>query len=469
MALNDEKKKIFGEIAALRVSTESYPKFNIGHSLDSLTNININGVDFLTDLIKSLIGFEELERALADFLANKIDSVEDEVKNALKLSLNTLISCNINPSIPDSVKHNNIIPSSTGLTLDIRNLDYLNIFMTDPTSNEGGMLYSDASSGINSEDCNTFLFNVLQTPNFEFNWNDGDNDLLSLKFNPIGAPNNSLNVKVSEYYSNPANNKKLIDLNNDYIDSIKFLAPDKVISGAFDLLFGVVSKTKSQKQLIQEAKLEALVNKIIDTEDTIIDDSFFQFSNEELASFEEITTDRKKGINKMNTTETIELSVRTEDIVTLQNSMNTASSTFILNQEIIKGLDIIVNNSTADVPNKQDVVGLKLNIFDALIKKLTTAIINIVLSPKLLLIYNLNYYIVTGEPLTDPLEFFSKNRTLMKSIIDSIKSVLLTYLTDIVMKQITELVEQHLIEILKEKQKLLRNQLSSLTGFNNFT
>lgn len=469
MSLNDDKRKIFGEIAALRVSTETYPKFKIGNSLDSLDNIKSGGVDFLTDLIKSLIGFEELQNAIADFLTNKIEDVEDEVKSSLKNSLNTLISCNINPSIPDSVKHTNIVPSSTGLNMDIKHIDYLNIFLTNPNTPEGGLIYGDTSSGINSTDCNTFLFNALQTPNYEFNWgsitNDDNNDILSVKFNPSGQPNNTLNIKVSEFYSNPTNNKKLIDLNNDYIDSITFLSPDKIISGAFDLLFGVLSGNKSEKQITQEAKLEALIDRIINSEDTIIDDSYFQFTNEELIDFENISNNRKNGVQSININDNVELSMDINDLVSLQNNINGVTSSLVLNQEIINGLSTITQNATSEL-NNNDAVGAKLNIFDALIKKLTTAIINIVLSPKLLLIYNLNYYIITGNEITDPLDFFSKNRNMIKGIIDSIKTVLTTYLTDIVMKQITDLVEKHLIEILKEKQKALRAQLASLTGVN---
>ncbi len=459
MSLNDDKKKIFGEIAALRVSTETFPKFNISNSLSSLDNLKSSNVDFLTDLIKSLIGCEELQKIIADFLTNNIGDVEDEIKSGLKSTLNSLVSCNINPSIPDSIKY-----SGDGYNINIKNIDYLNIFLTNPDSPEGGLIYNDISSGINSTDCNTFLFNILQTPNYEFNWgaNTGDNDILSFKFNPPSLPNNTLNIKVSEYYSD---NKKLVDLNNDYIDSIDFLDINKIISTTFDLLFGVLSTNKSDKQLNQETKLEALIDRLINTENTIIDDSFFQFSNEELVDFEILSSNRKNKIQSLKIDKDVDISVNLDDILSIKNNISGVSSTFIVNQEIIKGLDKITNNATNQLSNS-DSTGIKLNIIDGLIKKITTAIINIVLSPKLMLIYNLNYFLVTGESINDPLEFISKNRNLIKSVIDSIKSVLTTYLTNLIMKEVTDLVEQHLIEVLKEKQKLLRAQLSSLVGGN---
>lgn len=472
MGLLDDKKKVFGDIAALRVSVEGFPKSKLGNSLSSIKNLNTNSVDFLTDLIKSLIGFESLQKVIVDTLSSKLPLIEDDIKKALKSSLLSFISCDINPSIPDKFKHQNINPSSIGLNLDLKKIDFLEIMLTDPSSNEGSLLYSDISSGINSVDFNTFLFNVTQTPNFEYDWglSTGNNSILSLKFNPIASPNNTLNVRASNFYSDPANNKKLTDLNNDYIDSIKFLEPEKIINGILDSIFGTTSTNKSDKQIIKEAQIEAIINNIVNSgEDVIIDDSYFKFSNEEMISFEEKITNKRKKVNVISTNKDYESSISIEDIIQLNNSIINASSMFDVGQQLNNGINTLANLATNNIPDV-DIPSVKLDFIESLIKQLTVAIINIVMSPKLVIIFALNYTIATGNSFTDPIEFMSLSRDLFKRLIKQISDSIVKILLDEVLKQVTSLVEQHVVEVIKEKTKARRNQLLSLTGtrINNF-
>jgi hypothetical protein len=74
MDVTREKGEIFGQIAALRVSSEGYPRFSISNSLPSISQ-STNSLDFLVDLAKALIGFDALKETLVDVLTHNLDDI----------------------------------------------------------------------------------------------------------------------------------------------------------------------------------------------------------------------------------------------------------------------------------------------------------------------------------------------------------------------------------------------------------
>jgi hypothetical protein len=86
MSLIDQKKKVFGNIAAARTLVDGMPKLNLNSSFSSINN-NGDAVAFLCDLIKSLIGFEALQQSITDTLVYYSKPIEQEVKNLLKSEL----------------------------------------------------------------------------------------------------------------------------------------------------------------------------------------------------------------------------------------------------------------------------------------------------------------------------------------------------------------------------------------------
>ena len=69
MGVIDDKKKVFGQIAAFRTLSEGFPEVTLTDSFPSLNN-NASSLDFLIDLLKSLIGFEEMRDTVVDILIN---------------------------------------------------------------------------------------------------------------------------------------------------------------------------------------------------------------------------------------------------------------------------------------------------------------------------------------------------------------------------------------------------------------
>ena len=72
------KKKIFGNIAALRTLNDGFPKLKLNSSFKSINNGG-NSILFLTDLIKALIGYEALVSNVTDILTYSLADIEKKL------------------------------------------------------------------------------------------------------------------------------------------------------------------------------------------------------------------------------------------------------------------------------------------------------------------------------------------------------------------------------------------------------
>lgn len=469
MSIINQKRKIFGDIAALRASSEGFPQFKLNSSFPSINNGG-NSLEFLTDLLKSLIGFESLKNVVVDTVTHNLGNIENDIKIILKKELKKLVSCSVNPSIPDWVKHQNIIPTSTGVNLELRKLDYLGILLVDPVSQAGNLLYDDVSAGLNSKDFNTYLFNTLQQDGSETNWgsNTQINNILTLKFTSFGPTNNSLNIKISPYYSNPNNGKKLNDVNNDYVDSISLFTSEKMINNIIDSIFGSISVNikKSKKQLMKEAEIDKVINDIINADETkVIDDSYFSFSNEDAKVFERIVENRRNGINILEESNEVISEISIDSLTQFNEIVSSSTTTTQKAIALNNGLDILANESAFNV-NEKNTYTAKLNFIENIVKKLMSTIANVILSPKLILIFALNHNIVYGTSFDDSLDFMRKNKTLIRTILNGIRDAIISVLLKEALKAITELVAKNVLDTQVEKSKYQSAQLASLAGVN---
>lgn len=471
MDVTKEKSNVFGKIAALRVSSEGYPKRVTTNSLASISQ-KTNSLDFLTDLCKSLIGFESLKDSLVDILVHNLDEIELDVKRALKSSLKSLVSCSINPSIPEDFKTN-------GITLELEKIDFLNMLKVAPTSQAGRLLYNDVYSGSETTDFNTYLYGAVQGSGESHFWGHvtAKNDILDIAFNNIGLtsndPNNSILVKPSSFYK--ATNSKLTDLNNDYIDSIKLFGSNKLISSIVESVFGSISVNikKDKKSLQVEIEIDEIIDRIINSdEEYIIDDSYFTFSNEEIQNIEYKAEMRRKGVKMITTHEELESNISIDSLTSLNSELEILleqTSTPILQEEIStvirNGLDSLANVSVDNV-NSEDKLTAKINFIENMLRQLMKAIVSVILSPKLIVILSVNHYIVHGEGFSDVQDFMKKNKTLLTASLESVRDTIVAILMAKVLKEIKTLVAENIVKTEIEKIKYSKAQFLSLLGTN---
>ena len=471
MDVTREKSNVFGQIAALRVSAEGYPKTSTLNSLQSISQ-KTNSLDFLVDLHKALIGFESLKESLVDVLTYNLEEIELDIKQAIKKALKSMVSCSINPSIPQSFIND-------GITVELNKIDLLGIFKTNPLSSAGQLLYNDSTELLNSTDFNTFLYNTIQDNGGTNNWglSTSSREILQIRFDEQGVspetPNNTLNIKPSEYYGDPSNNKKLPDLNNDYIDSIKLFDSAKLINNIIESVFGTVSLNinKDKKQIKNEIKIQDIIDRIINTDDDmIIDDSYFVFTNEELNSIEYRTEVRSKGKTIVTTCGDADSSISFNTLSALNNELTplvnqTSTSQLIesITTIVRSGLDSLADESANNVDEK-DKLNVKINFIEKMLRHLMTAIVNVILSPKLIVILAVNHTIVHGEAFDNTEDFIRKNKTLITAVMQSIRDAVVGILMDKILKEVKVLVTDNIIKTQIERVKFKKAQVASLVG-----
>jgi hypothetical protein len=459
MSVLSKKKKIFGNIAAARALTESMPKLKLSSSFPSVNNKG-DSITFLTDLIQSLIGYYALVNGVVDILTEAIDEIEVEVKKALKTELKSIVSCGINPSLPNFIKS-----TGSGIVIEVKKIDFLNMLKTDPNSVSGKLLYNDVSpSLLNSTDFNTFLYGVIQDDGTTHTWAN----MLDITFNSLGTngnPNNTITIKANSAYDT----KSLNDLNNNYIDSLKLFNTENLVNRIIDTIFGSISFSikKSRKQLEEEEKINAVVDKMIEADESeTINDSYFTFDNEETSKIQYNADNRKKGIIKVKTSETIDASVSEKSLTLLTEEMGTAVTIQEKKNVLSSNLESMANQNTNNSKNASDKASIKINFMQNIINTLIKGIVGVILSPKVVLMFLINFKIIYGPTsnYTDAVDFLKKNKKLVKAIIKKITTMIIKYLLAIALKRIAELVAEAQIKKQIDKNKNKVVQLLSLVG-----
>tara|TARA_R110000796_G_scaffold59710_4_gene137854 strand:+ start:1826 stop:3268 length:1443 start_codon:yes stop_codon:yes gene_type:complete len=467
MDVTREKADVFGQIAALRVSSEGYPKISISNSLPSISQ-STNSLNFLVDLAKALIGFESLKETLVDVLTHNLDDIEVEIKKALKIALKELVSCGIDPSLPDSFVND-------GIDLELRKIDLLDMFKVNPISDAGKLLYNDVNTGSNSTDFNTFLFEVIQDNGGTSSWGNQTlgGSILDVKFNQeatnVLSPNNVVNLKPNPTY--PSN--KLTDFNNDYIDSIKLLNTNKLINSIIESIFGTISLkvSKTKRTIESEIKIQEIIDRIINAdEDVVLDNSFFQFSNEEISNIEFKSEMRRKGINIVTTCDNVESTISFDSLAKIDsdlNSFNNQISTPELIEEkttiVRNSLDLLGNESASNVTDDNK-FNIQLNFIESMLKTIMNAIVGVIVSPKLISILALNHNIVYGTTFDDVEDFMKKNKVLITTVLSSVREAVISIILERVLREVKTLVSENIIKTQIERVKGKKAQLASLVG-----
>jgi len=457
MSQIDKKKKIFGNIAASKTLTETMPK--ILAVLQS-TNNDSNVINFLTDLIKQLIGQKELDTTIVDFLTKLLPKIETTIKKALKSQLKSIVSCGINPSIPTFLKSN-----GDGIVIEVKKIDFTDLLKIDPESSIGSLVYLDSRNGLQSSDLNTFIHAVIQDDGVEHAWKG----ILNFKFVSLDAngvnPNNSLIIKATALYEN----KSFNDLNNDFVDSIKLFDTANIINKVMDIIFGSISFNlkKTSKQLEIEGKINAVVDKLVDLdEEDIISDDYFTFNNEELSKIQTEADNRKRGFIELETSSKVSATISEQQLVALSQEMGTAVTKKEQKDVLTKNLGAMAKSNTANSRNKADNSTIEVNFIQSIIANLLKAIIGVLLTPKIVSLFLINFKVVNGPEakFENGIDFIKKNNNLFKVIVKAITLELSKLLVAIVLKHIAKLTlkVQAKKRIDKQKNKLV--QMLSLIG-----
>lgn len=454
----DGKKNVFGQIAAYKTMTQGLPSLKLSSSMPSINNSG-DIVSFLVDLITQLIGYEEFVNAIINIVLTTLPMLERVVKQALMVELKNIVSCGVNPSLPTWIKS-----TGAGIVIPVNKIDLLDILRTNPNSVGGQFIYSDTSIPLSSTDFNTFLYAVIQNDGTTETWRG----IFDITFNSIGIggnPNNTLTIKAHPSYDS----KTLTDLNNDFVNSLTLFKTENILNQVMDIIYGTVSSTigKSLKQLEKEAQIYTVVEKMVNNVNTNqLNDSQFTFTNAETLAHQQTASARKSGLAVITTSASVTSSVPASTLTNFNADFALATSSSQKRSTLGAHLDIMANASVANITNPIDVATGKSNFIKQIILSLVKSFVNVILSPKVIFIFLINYLIVYGPTATydDPIDFIKKNKRLMNAIIIAISEAIVKVLLGIALKEIGTLVAQAIAKKEQEKGALTLAQLESLIG-----
>ena len=465
MAIVDQKRKTMSDVSALNVLTDDFPKFKTSDSFPSINNDG-SSIDFLIDLIKSLVGYEELKSNVIDIFTRKMPEIEADVKANIKSELKSLVSCGVNPTIPNCL--------ANGSEFKITNIDFFDLMKTDPTSEYGSLLYDDVTSGLASTDFNTFLYENIKINRSGAGIVSDWNSIMDIEFSPVGTTtNNVIRIQANTNYLNGS----LIDFNNDYVDSINLFSSSKTLTDILDTLYGSVGITigKSKKQLKREAEIDMILDYIINAnENDVIDNSYFEFTNPQLAEIESLVNQRSDGIKILETCGNLPVSIPIELVTEVNDDINDAilnppSGMPVEQSEVIaveNAIDQLATQQADYSPNPIDRPTIKINFILDLIKKFVKAIVHLILSPKLLVLFGINHKIMYGcdEEYNGAIDFLKKNKDLIIALVKTVSVFIVKMLLVVALKAISVKLAKKHADDEKEKSRNFTAQILSLAG-----
>lgn len=245
--------------------------------------------------------------------------------------------------------------------------------------------------------------------------------------------NNYRKITQNYYYR-----RTLVEFNTDYVMSLKLFDSKVVTAQLLDSLMGLlnIDLNLTYKQMLIKNEVKKMVQMIVETDDTVVSDCFFTFTNDDYnAMLEKAELNRAKlfSINgEQNTTTVIDPKEILRSLNELDDSAIQSGDTTVIEHALT---EISGNITTMDAMEGDAInFGARMNFIENLMNNLAYVITSAVLSPKVYLLILINLEIL-GKDTNFNLEgFIGQFKQLIASLIRTIRDQLIKYLVDELMK-----------------------------------
>lgn len=245
--------------------------------------------------------------------------------------------------------------------------------------------------------------------------------------------NNYRKITQNYYYR-----RTLVEFNTDYVMSLKLFDSKVVTAQLLDSLMGLlnIDLNLTYKQMLIKNEVKKMVQMIVETDDTVVSDCFFTFTNDDYnAMLEKAELNRAKlfSINgEQNTTTTIDPKEILQSLNELDDSAIQSGDTTVIEHALT---EISGNITTMDAMEGDAInFGARMNFIENLMNNLAYVITSAVLSPKVYLLILINLEIL-GKDTNFNLEgFIGQFKQLIATLIRTIRDQLIKYLVDELMK-----------------------------------
>lgn len=493
-AIVDKTKNMIGSIGAMQTLVENFPMNFI-----SVGDLNFStSFDVLSILFKIFgVDREELIEKLTNILCGGmkdtsdgsgfISQAEEIVKMALEANLINLLNCTTNPIISNKLLdatdggYKDYETSGEGITLDVAELDFTGVLSRNPFLDSGAKFYFDVENKTpnnlyTSKDFNAFLWYIInksdKSQNTERVWdnryraaiygagNGKHKEIIRCTYIDDNYPNSDkIRVQLcgSNYYKTRklskkdgtqwALNKTIFEFNHEFLSSIKLYEPKVIVAEIVEYLLGTGNLTVnlgfSVNEEIVQGKVQEIINKVIGTSDTEINDCYFSFSNDEYNDM--LEKSEKNRYNIINTADGY-IEANPTDILNKLGGITTTST-------LVEDKTIISETLTETIVNPAQDVSATVNgdfTYDwqfELLRIFAYPFIRPLFTPKVIFLLLVNQKIMGSLEDAEKLD--------LNTILDSLYKTLFVIIKDIIIKLKDLLVEMFLSWIMEKVKPLI--------------
>tara|TARA_R110000868_G_scaffold140642_1_gene356494 strand:- start:1636 stop:3306 length:1671 start_codon:yes stop_codon:yes gene_type:complete len=482
------KRQIFEFISLKQTTCNNLPNLQIPSTLPGVPNLNPSQavIDFLNDILAILSGinFDEMRMQIIDWLVEQLAPLAKDLSFNLKSSIYKCYVCKIEPTIPGWLFQTQ--PGTTdegvGYNVEINKIDLTCLFAADPNTEVGELFYE----GDATNDMNAFLWQVIQENGAPLVWKDPltTKEIAEFRYyedEPTGYVESSgtpyqdiekkprlFNVRIMDSY----HTMSFVTFINDYFNSQNPLIDvDKVIPNVVDLIYGTLTNKINlpdeclNKVVELEKSIEDYVDMGADNAEIVFDDSFYEFSADQVKNIKKTTSQKKLGVKQYNKCcgkQTSSISYET--LSEINKDIKSASTPQERMSTYSRSMDKLIEESTVGVKNL-DITNASAEFLANFITSLQIALTKMFLSPKNLLLLNILYFLVNGHPVKEVSikKILKEYECVIRDIIrELIRKLIYDYLLPLVIKALKNLITCYISKKIKESHIQYLKSLTSL-------
>ena len=267
--------------------------------------------------------------------------------------------------------------------------------------------------------------------------------------------------------------RTLMEFNTDYVMSLKLFDSKVVMAQLLDALTGCLSidLNFSYEQLIIKNEVEKMVKMVVETDDAVISDCFFTFSNEQYDNLVRKADLMRAGLFTIDGEENGTFEVNAEAILDSINELNSAASKQEI-QTIISGAFNEISRTISETTEQGQTkinFNVRMNFIENLLSNLAYVITSAIVSPKLYLLFAVNLQILGLQSDFSLQDFLDMHRKSLVECIRAIRDKLLGYIVAELLKIIgslaVELTAKYSIEQAEYYRDLLRRLIECFKSY----
>lgn len=297
---------------------------------------------------------------------------------------------------------------------------------------------------------------------------DSINKLIPKKLSAITDLKRALsgNLRYRSIEQNYYYRRTLIEFNTDYVMSLKLFDSKTVAAQLIDALTGclTIDLHLSYEQMLIKYETQRMVKSVVETDDTVVSDCFFTFSNADYDKMLQKSELAREGLYAMNTDNPTGVKIDAELILNSLNTINEGSSKETV-QSVIEGSLIEISKMLSDVSyeekNKLN-FGAEINFIENIMNNLAYVITMSILSPKVYLLLAINLQLLGQQTNFNINDFIDMHRQLIVQILRAVRDALIQYLVDELMKILADLAKEVAVKLTVEQAQYYMHLIKKL-------